>query len=553
MDEFSERDWIETIDALPKPFSVTVSFQKMNEARAKLLLERKLKQTKTGKDISAKAQESATEDLILKNFQAGTQFFEMEILFVFERLSQEELTATLSQAASDISMFSEGYIETFGVAPSFCAILPGSHQHVPLIETDQSLAVLLPLWTRGEASPEPVSARRSLTLLRDDNSLHHFDLFNQGFNVFNTLIVGTSGKGKSVLTGLLTSSLLNDPTVTVIKLDVGGSHSKECEIFGGEEFQLSLDRPSGINPFEVLKIEAASDNDKLGILSKFLGAMIQEQGELVLSKSLRSEVESVVRDYINSAPKAPCLDDFYRFAKSFPRRDLLRRWVKGGVYESAFSCVADDVEPLRQFRASSAPLCSRARLRYYNFSQIFQAADPEFAQAGIAAVLAQFNMEMLKNDGTRLVLICDETPFFVRSCFEFFKFSTANVRKYGHAVCLISQLATDFVVGGDMGIIENSPQRFLFSVDGNELDFAQRFNLSQDQINEIKSLRSIVGVFSEVLLQTGDVSRKLKVKVTPEEYWRLTTSRVDKEKIMKLLEAVPGLSLREAIACLAAV
>lgn len=543
LDEFSEKDWIETIDALSKPVSVNVSFQKMDEARAKILLERRLKQSNAGKDVSSKAQGAVTEDLILRNFQSGTQFFEIEVLFVIERHSQKELTQTLSQAAADISLFSEGVIETFGVAQSLCATIPGGQQHVPLIETDQALAVLSPLWVSGESAREPVSDQRSLTLLREDQSLYHFDLFNPSFNVFNTLIVGTSGKGKSVLTGLLTSSLLNDPKVTVIKLDVGGSHTKECELFNGEEFQLSLDRPSGINPFEVLNISSASDNDKLGILSKFLSSLIQEQGEVVLSKSLRAEIENAVREYIDSEPLVPSLNEFFDFSLSFPRRDLLRRWVRGGVYESAFALSGLPSSPLKPF----------GRLRYYNFSQIFQAADPEFAQAGVAAVLAQFNMEMLKPDGRRLVLICDETPFFIKSCFDFFKFSTANVRKYGHAVVLVSQLSTDFIVGGDSGIIENSPQRFLFSTDGDEKQFQERFSLTTNQLSEIKNLRSIVGAFSEVVLQTGEAARKLKVKVTPEEYWRLTTSRVDKEKILNILKAVPGLSLREAVACLAAI
>jgi hypothetical protein len=49
-----------------------------------------------------------------------------------------------------------------------------------------------------------------------------------------------------------------------------------------------------------------------------------------------------------------------------------------------------------------------SRLRYYNFSQVFQASDPEFAQAGIAAVLAQFNIDSIEANGKRLVLICDE-------------------------------------------------------------------------------------------------------------------------------------------------
>ena len=602
LEEFTVSDWVETLDKLPKPVQVTISFQRLGEARAKLLLERKLKQTSSGTDISSKTHSSVTENLILKNFQSGTQFFEMEVLFVFERRGQEELSKTLSEAVSNISMFSDAMIETFGVAPSYVATLPGSHQHVTLLETDQALAALLPICVRGESVPENIQKIRVLTLQREDQSLYHFDLFNSNYNVFNTLIVGTSGKGKSVLTGLLTSSLLNDPNVTVIKLDVGGSHSKECELFNGEEYQLSLDKPSGINPFEVLNIAAASDNDKIGILSKFLASLIQEQGELVLSKSLRSELENSVREYIDTNSSVPCLDNFYNFATSFPRKELLRRWVNGGLYEKAFASPAKRQEPTglgldsamakRKATAGSeldnAPTKSRAaagseldnapgnsrssgtdmrhapeaksqsdgpglnsRLRYYNFSQIFQAADPEFAQAGIAAVLSQFNMEMLRANGRRLVLVCDETPFFIKSCFDFFKFSTANVRKYGHAVVLISQLSTDFVVAGDTGIIENSPQRFLFSLDGDERQFGERFNLAREQIVKIKGLKSLAGSFSEVLLQTGETAKKLKVKVTPEEYWRLTTSKGDKEKLQTLLDAVPGLTMKQAIAALA--
>lgn len=543
IEAFSEENWFQVLDKIKAPASINVSFRKIDEARAKLLLERKLKQTRSGKDISSQLQGASTEDLIVKNFQAGTQFFEIEILIVFERHSQSDLSLALAEAISEISMFSDAIIETFGVAQSLIATLPGSEQHVPLIESDQALSNFLPIWSKGEVVFEGIVRERSLSLYRHDGTLYHFDLFNPSFNVFNTLIVGTSGKGKSVLTGLLTSSLLNDPRVTVIKLDVGGSHSKECELFNGEEYQLNLDRPSGINPFQVLEIDNASDNDKLGILSRFLASLLQEQGELTLSKTMRAEIETSVREYIDSKPNVPCLESFYKFAVSCPRRDLLKRWVKGGVYESAFA-LSDKSEVEKK---------ENSRLRYYNFAQIFQAADPEFAQAGIASVLAQFNIEMLRSNGQRLVLVCDETPFFIKSCFDFFKFSTANVRKYGHAVVLISQLSTDFIVGGDTGIIENSPQRFLFSIDGEEHQFKERFSLNDNSVKEIKSLRSIVGSFSEVLMQAGEVTRKLTVKVTPEEYWRLTTSRMDKEKLIDLMKAVPGLSLREAVACLAAI
>jgi hypothetical protein len=181
---------------------------------------------------------------------------------------------------------------------------------------------------------------------------------------------------------------------------------------------------------------------------------------------------------------------------------------------------------------------------------VFQASDPEFAQAGLAAVLAQFNIETLKNDGKRIVLICDETPFFIKSCFDFFKFSTANVRKFGHAVVLITQLSTDLIVNGDTGIIENSPQRFLFSVDGDVSNYQSRFGLNDLQMKTIKNLKAIPQKYSEVFLQTGDTGRKLRIEITKKEYWELTSSLQDRTRLSQLRKAVPSLSLKEAITCL---
>ncbi len=525
---------------LPKPFEISISFRKQDSGKVKLELERRLNQTKNDNDPTSRALQDSTIQTIQQSLNSGAQFVNFEFLVLFERESEEKLNQDLKQALNILNQLADFKIETFGVTPSWLSTLLGNNTHVELREIDDVVTSFLPLWHYGEKG-ELQDELKVLPLLRSDQSLYGFDLFNQNYSVYNTVIVGTSGKGKSVLTGLLSQCLLNDPQISIIKLDVGGSHKKECEILGGQEYVLELNKPSGINPFSVLNIQC-SDSEKIGILSRFLMGLITEQGELSFSKNLRSQIEESISGYIKIAKK-PSLQEFYDLCELFPRRNLLRRWVKGGVYENAFSTDGDINNSINQAN----------RLRYYNFSQVFQASDPEFAQAGLSAVLAQFNIETLIQDGRRIVLICDETPFFINSCFDFFKFSTANVRKYGHAVVLITQLSTDLVVNGDTGIIENSPQRFLFSLDGQANDYKNRFNLSDKQINTIKNLKSVPMVSSEVFLQTQTSSKKLTIKVTKEEYWRLTSSKNDRIRLENLRSAVPELSLKEAIRCLAAV
>lgn len=536
-EQICEEQLAKIYEKLPKPFNAHFSFQKIDAAKIKLELERRLKQSASDQSLNPtndvlKASTVATISDAVKN---GSQFCNYELIFTFERTSEKELFEDLKQGFNALNSFAEFQIETFGVTPNFLATKVGNSQHIPLKEIDEILPVFMPVWFFGESTTQTPN-RKSLMLQRSDRSLHHFDLFNSNFSVFNSLIIGTSGKGKSVLTGMLTQALLNDPDVAVIKLDVGGSHSKECELLGGQEFVLQLNTPSGINPFLITKQTELSDSEKIGILSRFLMVLVQEQGELQFSKDLRSQIEECVQVYLSSA-KNPSLLEFYELMTNFPRRNLLRRWVSGGVYEKAFAETSNN--------STTSP-----RLRYYNFSQVFQASDPEFAQAGLAAVLAQFNVETLINKNKRIVLICDETPFFIKACFDFFKFSTANVRKFGHAVILITQLSTDLIVNGDTGIIENSPQRFLFSVDGNITDYQNRFNLTDAQLGSIRSLKAIPKEFSEVFLQTSDVGRKLLIKITQKEYWTLTSSKQDREKLEKLRSYIPNLSLMEAIKCL---
>jgi hypothetical protein len=87
--------------------------------------------------------------------------------------------------------------------------------------------------------------------------------------------------------------------------------------------------------------------------------------------------------------------------------------------------------------------------------------------------------------------------------FQLFKFSTANVRKFGGSFITIAQNSSDVVVGGDEGILDNSNSKFLFSIDGNKEEFKKRLKLSSKAIETIESLEKINGKLSEVFLSDG--------------------------------------------------
>lgn len=519
------------------PLRISTSVRRMSAVRREFVLRTRLKQNESGSDRIAAVKAEATENAIESTFLEGRELFEFEWIVSLEELSVERLRERLSEVRECLADLGDLEIETFGCLPSLAASYPGVSQHVPLLEEEEALLAYLPIGTFGDPMSGAGAPDRAFIVHRENQSATAVDILAGLHMNANALVIGSSGRGKSVFTGLFTASLLEDPQVKVIKVDVGGSHTKECELFGGKEYLMSLESSSGLNPFGLIGSSEATEAHR-AILGKFIEVLVLADGETAVPKEIRAEIDEVLQCYLKENGRRS-LRGFNEASTSFSRRKLLSRWCGEGLYGKAFSEAADQVAVSNQ-------------LTYYNFSRIFEAADPDFAQAGMAAVLAQFNLELLMNPGQRIVLICDEVPFFIDRCFEFFKFSMANVRKFGASLVLVVQLSKHLIKNGDTGLFENSHHRFLFSADGDLSEFAARFRLPEPAMDALSVLRFIPGKRSEVLYQFGEETRKLNIQLTPEEYWRVTSSQSDRLKLARLMEHVPDLSLHQAILVLSA-
>ena len=528
-------------DAIPLPYKISVAVSRLPAEKSEGLLRRRTNAAGSGTDKIAATRYLETQEALEEVALHGASLFQFEFLVELPRGDEASVRRDANLAAQKLRPLGDCAVETFGVLPSYVAAQVGSAQHVVLLENDNVLPAYLPIWSSGEtATFQAEPSRRSLALSRRDQSLAFVDIFDPSYDNFSACIFGRSGRGKSVLTNLLTRALHFEEGTQIIKVDVGGSHSKETRSLGGSEYQLRLNEPSGINPFSVFAAEPHSE-EVCNVISSFINVLLLDEGEHALAKGIRGEIEKAVGHYSILRPSNPSVDDFYASSPDLPRRELLERWTSAGAFRNALKPTSDGMG-----EGGALP-----RLRYYNFSQIFQANDPDFGQGGLAAVMAQFNLDLMRLRGRKLVFIADETPFFIERCFSFFKFSTANVRKFGGSFITIAQKSSDVVIGGDSGILENSSMKFVFSVDGEREAFQRRLKLSDQVADQIEDLRSEKGRFSEVAFIDSIGSRVLRIELTPEEYWAVTSSQTDNEKLNSLISAVPGLTLEEAIRCLA--
>lgn len=522
-------------DSLPLPYILSLNVRPLSNEVSEAWLRRRSKQSQISTDLKEQQKFIEAQEDLREVTLEGRKLFKFEFLCILTRGSEEILRHDREEVFRKLRILGDVYIESYGAAQSLKAMMPGEPQHLGIAEKDNNIPSYIPAVTRGDSELNLMPS--SLVLHRLDDSISSLNIFDPKADSYSWVIFGKPGTGKSVLANALTRSLMNDPNIKIIKIDVGGSHSRETKLLGGVEKTLNLNEPTGLNPFLVLQ-ELGTNKDAIQILTSFVEVLILDENELKLPKSEKAKLESAIFEFAESKSELS-LQGFYDFAKLCPRRNFLERWVGNGVYSNAFKIVP------------SLPVSS-SRLLYYNFSKISQAQDPDYAQGGLAAVMAQFNMEMLKksSDNMRIAFFADEVPFFIKKCFNFFNLSIANIRKEGHAFITIAQNSAQVVVNDDTSIIDLSPNRLYFSVDGEEEKFARRNNLLDETVDKIRALKRNQGEFSEVLLKTNKGEKILKIKLSKKEYWSYTSKDEDKQKLEVLRKMCPGLSEEQIIECL---
>ena len=250
--------------SIPPPYQLSFQMKRIPPAQAELLLRRKSSQSLAGQDKISLQKYYDSENLLEKIALERESLFSFELYLVLKRLSEESLRSDARAAIQALKPIGNFSFETFGALSCLKSLIPGATKHLSFKERCEVIPLYFPLVSaEGEFSPHlaqsptlnesPKNRSSRLILHRRDDTLGEVDLFNPRYDAYSTIIVGKTGSGKSVLTNLLTRSLFNDPDVMIIKVDVGGSHSKETESLGGLEYKLSLNQPSGINPFLCLQ------------------------------------------------------------------------------------------------------------------------------------------------------------------------------------------------------------------------------------------------------------------------------------------------------------
>ena len=506
------------LERIPKPFGFHISLEKLSQAHSEKTLKLKSREEAEGRDQVSYEKYQKAQRAISEVELSGEELFHYELHITLKRPIEDILRRDMPLTFKALTGLGEWSVERFGAYPSLFALSPGDGLHYKLIEKSSVLKCFLPCFRFGSNLKNSSDTKGSLVYHRQDFSLDEIDPFSWDYSNHTGVIIGKSGRGKSVFANLLTKSLFHDEKAYIFLVDVKGSHKKTVQKLNGKIYNIDIENSSGLNPLK--KINSAKES--IEIAGNFIETLLLESEEKDLSIIEKSMIERSLIEFAKKTEgKANLknLDEFYKYLEH-PKKEKLSRFIKGSLNENLFKEGKDILNN---------------RLLYFNFENISTASNSYIAKAIIGAVMAEFSFKLLdKEPNEKLIFISDETPFFIKSCFNTFSLLSKNVRKLNGSLILLAQNSKDLILGQDTSLIDNSEFKVLFSYDGEEKRFKETFSLSDIEFQKLKNIRTVKGHYSQFLLKDSLGSKVGFLRLSKEEYILSNTEPEFLHKLKKL-------------------
>lgn len=400
------------------------------------------------------------------------------------------------------------------------------HRH-NIYNTPQLVGVLPVYGNPGLDLASPVGALYPT----NDGGLHNIHLHDQRTMPSpNAIILGASGKGKSVLVNTLMTQLMrHDPRIVMI--DIGASYRRLCESVDGAFLEYDI-RSSDcrINPFEVFRGRVADPAEIQAVLL-LLEKMLVDSPTDELKKEQRVKLEEALKGLIR------------RFdGKEFFLRDLREMLQESGssIATGLALRLGDFVRDGTYGNLYDGPsnVPTGARMTVFELAKVKETS-PALLPVVFQAVL-QHVMSLAANYPDEMkILVMDEAHFLLKDPIlqRFVEYCYRTFRKCGIAVVGVSQGIEEWVLKDDpMAILNSVSAVFACGLGPATVDdLVSRFRLSEVDGALVRNLRMVPGQYSQFVSFMDTPHGKRSVvctnRLVPIQY-AMYTSTVDDRAVM---------------------
>lgn len=517
------------LENMPLPCKIVTSLKVSEPDKSTLFFTLKRKKHTNFADPIEQEKSEANESVLREISLIGKKIFQLECHVVLYGSSEEEMWNKITELKMELAKIGDFRLEEKGAVPSLFSTQIGSDFHLgeklgsTLFEKDSNLAPLLPVYVRGNG----LYSKDLKTLLFHRNSvaLDGLNIFDKSASNYSGYVVGKSGSGKSVFFNSLVRSQINDPSAIVIIADVLGSYKRLTQEVDGKIYNISIDKPSGIDPFQELgKIKS---NLSTEMLLSFVESLLISEDETKLPFLERAEVEKALNDYLIEAME-PTLLDFFEKSGPFPRKKALYSWVEGNK--------------AKLFRGTKKSENTQ-NVIYFNFEDLSSASNITITRSITAAILCRImGIFETKPKDTPLIFFCDEAKFFVDSAYSSLSFLQKNVRKHNGAIWFAVQYTDHLMSGNDSSLLVGAEHRIIFTTDIADEEFIQKHQVTKEELAEIKFLEASKNSsdgdrgYRSFFLKNSTSGKIGLLALSDEEYLMGSTTPKDIANIQKVSE-----------------
>ncbi len=403
----------------------------------------------------------------------------------------------------------EGLMETLTVWDVFRDTMPGACKHArPKKMKSSNCAHLLPVYAPWKGHKEAVCLFENR-----DNGLFSFGPFAVELPSWNGLIFAASGSGKSFAVLQMAMQFYGThPTPRIVWIDNGASSKRMLDesILDGQFIELSLDSKLCLNMFDLPKGTTTPTPSKIKLVLAILEQILREEHQTGLPKKHKALLEEAVYSaYDQAAPRIPTLSTL---------KEILARHESGEMQSYAQS-----LYPWTGKTAYGKILDGETNIDLTkNLITIETKGLDTYPDLQNVMLLnfTEFIKSRASSDSTRpTLLIIDEAWKLLEtpSGRDFTIEAYRTFRKFGAGIWSISQNYKDFLANEDVANALFANTATLFILKQGKIDwedFQKRLQLSEEQTEIAKSLKSQKGEFSELLLIQND--KEAVVKITPD-------------------------------------
>lgn len=513
------------LEGISSPFIIATEWQRIDGASARRLIQSKRRHFHTAQTsvVSYLTSSSATgsKDLLVDDGATATiadlgkcleeldlggkvlgQFSLTVVLYGHELEGVRRATAECFKifAAHDARAIEERY----NLLNAWLAILPGNDsfnlRRLWLFDTNCADLSFLFEPHPGDITNSHLQAEHLAVFETESGTPFHFNL-HYG-DVAHTLLLGSTGSGKSFLLNFLLTSLKKyDPIVFVF--DLGRGYEPLTRLFGGGYTTLARGARGLINPFSL-----APTPGTLHFLTGFCQVLVESAGYRLTASEEKDVRDQIANLYNLEAPQRRLSTLAQLTTRNV--REQLAKWVQGGVYGDWFDNEVDTVS-LQTFQTldfeglSDYPQVLEPLVFY-----ILHRANSHLADAASA--------ERLK------VFILDEAWRFFRhpAIRAYIVEALKTWRKRNAAVILATQSVDDLAQSDLLAVaLESCPTKIFLANPGMDVEhYRQLFHLTHTEARRIAALTPK----RQFLLKRPDLAKVLTLNVDAKSYWLYTNS-----------------------------